>query len=286
MTGATTIALATPTLVSLTQVGAGGVVYQYDVSGVGITFGLLGGNPVLTGGTLTGMTVTQAGALQMTVTGLGLPAVVLQAAMTQERTGVDITAVETLFLNLAWTYHGNANADILLSTDISSDGVPLNLAGNDSFATGGGNDRIFLGDGNDTAHGGTGSDRLDGSNGADKLFGDSGNDSLSGGAQNDQLNGGSGVDTLLGGSGRDKLTGGTGDDWLTGNSGGDTFVFVPGDGGDQITDFDLVNDRIDLAPGAFSFTDFGGTALLHYGGADSVLLMGVAFIDAGLVTII
>lgn len=285
-TGSATVIFVSPTLIRLSEVGAGGIVFLYEISGTGITTGLVAGVPVLTGGTIDGLTMTQGGALQMTVTGLGLTAVALQTAIGLDASGADIAAIENLFLPLGWTYSGNANADVLLRTDASSDGVPLNLSGNDNFDTGGGNDRIFLGDGNDSAHGGTGNDKLDGWNGTDKLFGDSGNDSLSGGGQNDQLFGGSGFDTLLGGAGRDKLNGGTGDDWLTGNGGNDTFVFVPGDGGDQIADFDLVNDRIDLAPGTFSFTDFGGTALLHYGVADSVLLLGVAFIDAGLVTVI
>ena len=290
-TGSATITFVSPTLIRLTQVGPGGVNFLYEVSGVGITVGLAGGNPVLTGGIIDGLTVTQAGALQMTVTGLGLTALALQNAITLDNSGADIAAVENLFLPLGWTYHGNANADILLSTDLSSDGVPLNLSGHDSFATGGGNDRIYLGDGDDSAHGGTGNDKLDGAAGFDNLFGDGGNDSLVGGGQNDKLSGGSGIDTLVGGAGRDRLDGGTGDDLMRGDGGSDTFVFAIGDGVDAIADFNLLTDRIDLAaaviPSVF-FVAVGATDVaLHYGiGGDMVLLQGVSFAQAGLVTII
>lgn len=289
LTGGATIALATPTLVRLTQVGPGGVLYQYDVTGVGITFGLIGGTPALTGGLLTGLTVTQAGALQMTVIGLTLLATALQAAMTLESTGTDVTAVENLFLPMGWSYHGNANADVLLASDVSLDGVQLNLSGNDTFDGGGGNDNVFLGDGDDLVHGATGNDRVDGGKGNDKLYGDSGKDQLLGGTQNDQLFGGSDTDILIGGRGRDAINGGTGSDQLTGNGGPDRFVFAVGDGSDMITDFALGVDKIDLAPGvAFSFVAAGAndTALLYGPGGDAILLVGVDIANAGLITII
>jgi len=288
LTGAATIVFVSPTLIRLTQVGPGGINYLYEVSGAGITTGLMGGNPVLTGGFIDGLTVTQAGALQMTVTGLGLTAVALQAAISQDNSGFDTAAVENLFLPLGWSYHGNANRDILLSTDVSSDGVPLNLSGNDTFDGGGGNDNIFLGDGDDLAHGATGNDRLDGWTGFDKLFGDGGDDRLLGGGQNDQLYGGANNDSLQGGAGRDKLIGGTGTDLLTGNGGGDTFIFAVGDGVDTITDFNLAVDRIDLAAGiAVTFVAAGGDTLLQYGpGGDGILLQGIAIANAGMITII
>ena len=291
ITGSASITFVSPTLIRLTQVGPGGINYLYDVSGVGITVGLVGGNPVLTGGLIDGLTVTQAGALQMTVTGLGLTAVALQTAITLDNSGANIAAVENLFLPLGWTYHGNANADILLVTDLSADGVPLNLAGNDNFDAGGGNDRIYLGDGDDTALGGTGNDRLDGAAGFDQLFGDAGNDRLMGGGQNDQLSGGSGADSLMGGAGRDRLNGGTGADLLTGNGGRDSFVFVLGDGTDIISDFSLGVDQIDLANNLIptvSFAAAGATdVVLFYGNAgDSILLQGVSLAQSGLISII
>lgn len=290
MTGGATVVAATPTLVRLTQVGPGGILFQYDVTGAGFTFGLVGGSPVITGGTIAGLTVTQAGALQMTVTGLGLGAVAFQTALTQENSGANTAAIENLFLPLGWSYHGNANADVLLATDVSLDGVALNLTGNDSFDGGGGNDNLFLGDGDDLAHGATGNDSLNGGDGLDKLFGDSGNDQLNGGNQNDRLSGGSGTDILLGGAGKDAIDGGTGSDLMTGNSGPDRFIFSVGDGIDTITDFNLSNDKIDLQPGVvFSFAAVGvNDSVLIYGpgGVDSILLLGVSFANVGLVNII
>ena len=288
MTGGATVVVATPTLIRLTQVGPGGVLFSYDVTGAGFTFGLVGGSPVMTGGTIDGLTVSQAGALQMTVTGLGLGAIAFQTAMSLENSGANTAAIENLLLPLGWSYHGNANADVLLSTAVSLDGVPLNLSGNDSFDGGGGNDNLFLGDGDDLAHGATGNDRINGGVGRDRLFGDSGNDWLLGGTQNDQLFGGSGTDILIGGAGRDAINGGTGSDQLTGNAGPDRFVFAVGDGSDMITDFTLGVDKIDLAPGvAFSFFAAGAnTALLYGPGGDAILLVGVDIANAGLITII
>ena len=289
MTGGATIVVATPNLVRLTQVGPGGVLFQYDVTGAGFTFGLAGGSPVMTGGIIAGLTVAQAGALQMTVTGLGLSAVAFQAALIQENTGANTAAIENLFLPLGWSYHGNANADVLLSTDVSLDGVALNLTGNDSFDGGGGNDDLFLGNGDDLAHGATGNDSLNGGDGLDKLFGDGGTDRLNGGNQNDKLYGGSGTDILLGGNGRDLIDGGTNSDQLSGNGGPDRFVFAVGDGSDMITDFALGIDSINLAPGvAFSFIAGGANdAVLLYGpGADMILLIGVNILNVGLVDVI
>jgi Ca2+-binding RTX toxin-like protein len=86
---------------------------------------------------------------------------------------------------------------------ITSNGVLVEVSGDDTVYGGSGNDWISAGPGNDT------------------LFGGSGNDSLSGGLDNDTLNGGSGADSLYGGEGLDILNGGTGDDVLIGGFGSD-----------------------------------------------------------------
>jgi Ca2+-binding RTX toxin-like protein len=71
--------------------------------------------------------------------------------------------------------------------------------------------------------------------------------SLNGSARDDILIGSAEADTIDGGSGADILVDGDGDDRLTGGSGADTFILMQDDARDTITDFDLLNDRIDLS---------------------------------------
>lgn len=62
-----------------------------------------------------------------------------------------------------------------------------------------------------------------------------------------KVNGSNGRDTLIGTAGDDVLTGGLGADTLTGLAGADLFVFnTLSDGVDTITDFQLLQDRIEL----------------------------------------
>ncbi|MBB3019961.1 Ca2+-binding RTX toxin-like protein [Microvirga lupini] len=87
---------------------------------------------------------------------------------------------------------------------------------------------------------------------------------IRGGARNDILNGAGGNDVLIGGQGADRLIGGLGNDQLTGGFGKDTFVFNQQAGDlnkDTITDFNVADDRIDLARSmftAFGVSDVGG----------------------------
>jgi Ca2+-binding RTX toxin-like protein len=67
--------------------------------------------------------------------------------------------------------------------------------------------------------------------------GSAGNDSLFGNAGNNRISGGDGADHLYGGKGNDRLTGG---------SGIDTFHFNTRDGHDVITDFEVIDEHIDL----------------------------------------
>ncbi|WP_227754564.1 calcium-binding protein [Stagnihabitans tardus] len=227
------------------------------------------------GGTILG-TISGAQAVNgldiVTITGLSLPAQTLRTQAALDASGADNTALETLFLPLGWTYTGNANADVLLSTTTSSDGVLLNFTGNDSFILNAGNDRVFAGNGNDTVNGGAGLD------------------TLWGGLGNDKMIGGSGADVLFGDQGADRLTGGRGNDTMTGGPGLgiDTFVFLVGDGQDMVTDFQVARDKIDLATGvAHSFSAGAGGIFLHYGpGVDSIFLVGLGMADAALVTLI
>ena len=69
---------------------------------------------------------------------------------------------------------------------------------------------------------------------------------INGEAGDDTLWGSNGDDTIDGGDGNDTLFGGTGSDTLTGGAGDDTFQFTATAGSDEITDFDLINDLIQL----------------------------------------
>ncbi len=110
-----------------------------------------------------------------------------------------------------------------------------------------GDDRIYGWAGNDIIVGGDGDDMLYGGRGVDIVFGGDGDDEIEGGEDLDLLVGGGGDDTIDGESGNDLIDGGGGDDTLTGGSGADLFIFGDGHGNDTITDFDVVQDRIDLS---------------------------------------
>jgi Ca2+-binding RTX toxin-like protein len=122
--------------------------------------------------------------------------------------------------------------------------------GNDNLTGGSARDLLFGENGDDTLGGGEGNDLLNGGTGDDDLLGGHGDDRLLGSSGKDLLEGDFGDDTLIGGRGRDRLDGGWGDDTLTGGAGRDLFVFTKGEGTDQILDFELGLDRIDLR-GAF-----------------------------------
>lgn len=72
-------------------------------------------------------------------------------------------------------------------------------------------------------------------------------DLLIGSLKNDSLYGFDGDDTLQGSKGWDTLSGGGGNDFLQGNEGRDIFVMKVNEGTDSISDFQLGEDRIDLA---------------------------------------
>ena len=118
--------------------------------------------------------------------------------------------------------------------------------GDDSIQGGAGDDRLYGDDGADTIWGGGDADRLYGAVGNDILHGEDGNDRILGEA---------GVDRLYGAAGNDSLIGGAGKDFLNGGAGADLFIFdavtdSPGGGSssslDQIQDFAVGLDRVDL----------------------------------------
>ena len=81
-----------------------------------------------------------------------------------------------------------------------------------------------------------------------------GNDSLFGNFSNNTLAGGAGDDNLYGVGGDDTLNGGAGVDTLSGGTGSDIFLFntALGISPDIISDFNLLEDKIQLDPTIFS----------------------------------
>ena len=108
--------------------------------------------------------------------------------------------------------------------------------------------------GSDVMNGSDVEDWLIGQGGHDFLRGWLGNDLLKGGRGRDHLVGDEGNDTLRGGANKDQLDGGAGDDTLHGGAGADVFIFdVAGDGTDQILDFEIGVDKIQITPDYYDF---------------------------------
>ena len=78
-----------------------------------------------------------------------------------------------------------------------------------------------------------------GDGGANRMAGNDGNNVLTGLGGADVITGGGGGDQLDGGEGNDRLNGNQGDDTLTGGAGADHFVFLHGQGVDQLMDFSV-----------------------------------------------
>ncbi len=107
---------------------------------------------------------------------------------------------------------------------------------------------------------------------ATPINGDSGNNTLSGTALDDLIYGGAGNDTLHGNGGDDILFGGSGLDQLYGGAGADVFIIDSGPDQDQIRDFELGLDRIDLSrwsmvydPSDLIITSHAGGATVQFG---------------------
>jgi len=87
---------------------------------------------------------------------------------------------------------------------------------------------------------------------ANLITGSSGADTIDGMAGNDVLMGGAGNDTIYGGDGNDRILSGVGFDLLYGGAGRDVFTYTSiaessAAQWDEIDDFDLSQDRIDLS---------------------------------------
>ncbi len=107
---------------------------------------------------------------------------------------------------------------------------------------------------------------------ATPINGDGANNTLSGTHLDDLIYGGNGNDTLHGNGGDDILFGGSGLDRLYGGTGADVFIMDGGPDQDQIRDFELGLDHIDLKrwgmvydPSDLTITSHAGGAIIQFG---------------------
>ena len=173
--------------------------------------------------------------------------------------------------------------------------VDLNGDGIDS-----GNNNIYGSVGNDTFDGGAGDDIINGREGHDTLIGGEGNDWISGDggsgyAGNDILFGNAGNDDLRGRDGNDRIDGGTGSDTITTGSGLDKIVLRIGDGGNALSDADIITDFTDGSDdfgldNGLSFGDltraqgsgdYANDTIISYGSEYLAILQGI---DVSLLT--
>ncbi|MBF9235701.1 calcium-binding protein [Microvirga alba] len=152
------------------------------------------------------------------------------------------------------TITGNEGANVIAG---AAGADTIDGAGGDDNIDGGlGADAIIGGLGNDTITGGADNDTLDGAGGDDKIDGGLGADAIIGGLGNDTITGGADNDTIDGGFDNDVISGGLGKDVLTGGAGKDTFLFDAKLNAktnlDQIVDFNVKDDTIQLAKSVFS----------------------------------
>ena len=89
---------------------------------------------------------------------------------------------------------------------------------------------------------------------------------------------------MFGEGGDDTIIGGTGNDYMEGGGGADTFILAPGDGHDEIGDFNYYDgDRMDVqAYGYSSVLDFfappsvdAGGSTLYLSATDELRLDGI-----------
>ncbi|MEO1139004.1 MAG: calcium-binding protein [Pseudomonadota bacterium] len=186
----------------------------------------------------------------------------------QAEAGGQIDAIENYFTSFDWIYNGTSNTESFPEGTTSSDGVVLNLQGDDVVNLVAGNDEFFTGDGNDSVNGGGGKDTLEGGNGEDTVIGGGGNDLLRGGADDDDMIGGTGNDRMLGGGGNDTLRGSDGADKLFGGNGND--VLNGGGQGDEL-DGGEGNDRLNGGAGKDYLASGEGNDRLIGGGNDDTL---------------
>jgi Ca2+-binding RTX toxin-like protein len=201
--------------------------------------------------------------------------------------------VENLTLTGTAAINGTGNTLANVITGNTAANQLNGLAGNDTLNGGSGNDTLNGGAGIDALIGGTGADTLLGGQG-DDIYGvdnvgdivtellNEGKDMVStqlsytlptnvehltltgttavngtGNGLANTLIGNTAANQLNGLAGNDTLDGGTGTDILTGGIGNDIFKFTAADSIDSVTDFNVVNDTIQLENAVFTVLSTG-----------------------------
>lgn len=151
---------------------------------------------------------------------------------------------------------GTGNAEELVGTN-----------GANEINAGAANDVVFGLGGQDLVRGGGGNDAIDAMDDADVVFG---------GLGNDELRGGNGGDVLLGGSGNDIVDGEGGTDYVSGGAGNDLYRLISLDGTVIVSDYSVVEDRIELINidplDIVLGSQFGSLTISHPEGMNLVLL--------------
>ncbi|WP_432256651.1 calcium-binding protein [Limimaricola sp. AA108-03] len=130
----------------------------------------------------------------------------------------------------------------------------------------GGDDIIYSGHNQDVINAGDGNDFVDAGASRDFVFGGAGNDTLYGNEGNDVVVGGDDDDIIYGGDGNDGLWGDNSNGSLDGTVGADTFRFDKADGSDNVFDFAVGIDAVELTQGgtySLTQTAAGHTKLVY-----------------------
>jgi Ca2+-binding RTX toxin-like protein len=228
-----------------------------------------------TGGTVTGYTSSEGGAVAAKVSGITSAAT---AWVTWAATD-DNTSMFQSILGGPNTINGGVGNDELRgwgTSDVINGG-----AGDDTLVGGTGRETLFGGLGNDSIVGGAGFNQVNGNQGNDTIVGHSqvgdwlvggqGNDLidasastganiLNGNLGNDTIIGGAGADSLRGGQGDDVIHAGSGNDWISGDLGNNTIyggqgmdTFHAGAGHDVIYGWHD-GDKIEIAGPAVNYS--------------------------------
>ena len=206
-------------------------------------------------------------------------------------------------------YDGGAGLHSGIVDGGANDDMILGGRGDEILLGGAGRDRLYGAAGDDLLLGGREFDALDGGDGFDIIsyvdawkgvavdfiqgmangngidrfrnvegvIGSAYADTLTGAGGDDYLEGAGGNDAIAGGGGADILLGDTGDDMLTGGAGADIFTVSAGDGADVVTDFNPLEDLLEIHgfATATEIRQVGADTLVILAPNQSVLLRNV-----------
>ena len=267
-------------------------------------------------GSIVGVTQQGADALVTVATGVTFLLLNTTASVVTSASFIGLASTgynEIVGTGVGETLNGTAAADHIQG--LGGADILHGLDQNDVLDGGEGDDELYGDAGNDTLNGGAGADRLEGGLGADILVGGDGHDiyivqdaddtvteqanegndevffsgvgsyTLGANVENvhglsstgQTLIGNGGFNYLMAGSGADVLRGEGGADYLSGGAGADTFVATVGGGADQVADFVVGTDRLDVSAfGAYqSIVQQGADTLVTVSAGVTFLLLGV-----------